>query len=169
MTEKVLNNKKNGMAVLLLAVLLYVGAIALTIFSAIKLDGGKLWAVATLIPGALWLLVGWLPFCGLKVLKPQEALVLTLFGKYVGSLTLRRRPLRLRPRRKNRRPRPPKPPRKRRPPTPFRSSAPSLPPQKSRTSGSSRTSTTTAAAWRASARRPTSAPPNQSTQTSSPS
>ena len=86
MTEKVLNNRKNGMAVLLLTVLLYLGAIALTIFSAIKLDGGKLWAVATLIPGALWLLVGWIPFCGLKVLKPQEALVLTLFGKYIGTL-----------------------------------------------------------------------------------
>lgn len=30
--------------------------------------------------------LGWIPLCGLKVLKPQEALVLTLFGKYVGTL-----------------------------------------------------------------------------------
>lgn len=29
---------------------------------------------------------GWILFCGLKVLKPQEALVLTLFGKYIGTL-----------------------------------------------------------------------------------
>ena len=36
--------------------------------------------------GLLWLLLGWILLCGLKVLKPQEALVLTLFGKYVGTL-----------------------------------------------------------------------------------
>ncbi len=28
----------------------------------------------------------WIPFMGLKVLKPQEALVLTLFGNYVGTI-----------------------------------------------------------------------------------
>lgn len=32
------------------------------------------------------LCIGWLPWCGLHVLKPQEALVLTLFGKYIGTL-----------------------------------------------------------------------------------
>ena len=32
------------------------------------------------------LCVGWIPLCGLRVLKPQEALVLTLFGQYVGTL-----------------------------------------------------------------------------------
>ena len=42
--------------------------------------------LALFIPGLIWILVGWIPFCGLKVLKPQEALVLTLFGKYVGTL-----------------------------------------------------------------------------------
>ncbi|MDE7223794.1 MAG: SPFH domain-containing protein, partial [Acetatifactor sp.] len=31
-------------------------------------------------------LTAWSFLCGLKVLKPQEALVLTLFGKYVGTL-----------------------------------------------------------------------------------
>jgi len=34
----------------------------------------------------LYLSLGWLIWCGLKILKPQEALVLTLFGKYVGSI-----------------------------------------------------------------------------------
>jgi regulator of protease activity HflC (stomatin/prohibitin superfamily) len=29
---------------------------------------------------------GIIPFCGFKVIKPQEALVLTLFGKYTGTL-----------------------------------------------------------------------------------
>jgi regulator of protease activity HflC (stomatin/prohibitin superfamily) len=31
-------------------------------------------------------LIGYIPFIGLKILKPQEALVLTLFGKYTGTL-----------------------------------------------------------------------------------
>ena len=36
--------------------------------------------------GLIWVCIGWVPFLGLKVVKPQEALVLTLFGKYVGTL-----------------------------------------------------------------------------------
>ena len=39
-----------------------------------------------LVTSIIWLCIGWFPLCGLKVLKPQEALVLTLFGKYVGTL-----------------------------------------------------------------------------------
>lgn len=39
-----------------------------------------------LIISILYLALGWIPFLGLKVLKPQEALVLTLFGNYVGTL-----------------------------------------------------------------------------------
>ena len=31
-------------------------------------------------------MVGFIPFLGLKIIKPQEALVLTLFGKYIGTL-----------------------------------------------------------------------------------
>ena len=33
-----------------------------------------------------WLCLGWILACGLKVLRPQEALVLTLFGNYIGTL-----------------------------------------------------------------------------------
>ena len=36
--------------------------------------------------GVLWLSLGWIMLLGLRVLKPQEALVLTLFGKYYGTL-----------------------------------------------------------------------------------
>ena len=42
--------------------------------------------IALLVIGIVWLCVGFIPFLGLKVIKPQEALVLTLFGTYVGSL-----------------------------------------------------------------------------------
>lgn len=79
MTEKVLSNKKNGMAMLILWLILYGMAILLTVVGA-----AVCWSI--LIVGIIWLCIGWIPFLGLKVLKPQEALVLTLFGKYVGTL-----------------------------------------------------------------------------------
>ena len=80
MTEKTLNNRKNGMVVLLLLVLVYVASIVLFIFG-VSYDILPL----TLI-SCVWFFFGWIFFLGLKVLKPQEALVLTLFGKYVGTL-----------------------------------------------------------------------------------
>ena len=86
MQEKILNSKKNGMGVMLLCILLYVAAILCVIFGAINMDRGRMIGLALFIPGLIWTLVGWIPFCGLKVLKPQEALVLTLFGKYIGTL-----------------------------------------------------------------------------------
>ena len=86
MTEKVLNNKKNGMAMLLLFGLLYAAAIGLTVLGGIGMDNHLLWAIPVFVVGIIWVCVGWIPFMGLKVLKPQEALVLTLFGRYVGTL-----------------------------------------------------------------------------------
>ena len=86
MEEKILNTKKNGMPVMLLCILLYVAAILGIVFGGINLDKGRMIGLALFIPGLIWVLVGWIPFCGLKVLKPQEALVLTLFGKYIGTL-----------------------------------------------------------------------------------
>ena len=86
MTEKVLNNKKNGMAMMLLFLLLYAAAIGLIIFGAIQMDHGRTGFLPLFLLGILWTCVGWIPFLGLKVLKPQEALVLTLFGKYIGTL-----------------------------------------------------------------------------------
>lgn len=85
MTEKILNNKKNGMPALILCILLYAGALALTILGGNMLKEGAIWIVVMVV-GILGLAIGWLPMMGLKVIKPQEALVLTLFGKYVGTL-----------------------------------------------------------------------------------
>jgi len=88
MKEIVLTHRKNGMAVLFLTLVLYLGAIALTVYAGISLDNGASAPLfGTLLGiGIFWLFIGWIPFCGLKILKPQEALVLTLFGKYVGTL-----------------------------------------------------------------------------------
>ncbi len=84
MTEKVLQNKKKGMLALIVTTLLYLAAIAGTVFGGMLLGDGH--GPVLLIISIIWLCIGWIPYCGLRILKPQEALVLTLFGKYVGTL-----------------------------------------------------------------------------------
>ena len=87
MNEKILSTKKNGMGMLLLFSFLYMIAMAGCIFSAISMGFSVTApAITVLIISIIWLSIGWVPFLGLKVLKPQEALVLTLFGNYVGTL-----------------------------------------------------------------------------------
>ena len=80
MNEKILSKKKNGMAVLLLIILLYAAAFGGLIYAAMNEN------YILLTVCIIWLTIGWIPALGLKVLKPQEALVLTLFGKYIGTL-----------------------------------------------------------------------------------
>lgn len=87
MDEKVLKKSKNGMAMLLLTLLLYAVAIAAVIGAGIMGLGPQYpLRVAVFVIGMIYLCLGWILFCGLKVLRPQEALVLTLFGKYIGTL-----------------------------------------------------------------------------------
>ena len=94
MKEKVLDKKQNGMAMMLLFTLLYIGGILLIVFGAIGMSNAEEIAenpsagsIAMFICGMVWVCIfGWIPFLGMKVLKPQEALVLTLFGKYIGTL-----------------------------------------------------------------------------------
>ena len=89
MTEKILENKKNGMQVLLLGILGIILTIAIFVSGIIITEeapeiGGL--GVAMIIVGLIGMCTVWIPLVGLKVLKPQEALVLTLFGKYIGTL-----------------------------------------------------------------------------------
>lgn len=93
MEEKVLQGKKNGMAVLLINLLVLVAAIAGCIIGGMIVGNGRrvngvIYAgnPALLVISIAVLCLGWIPLCGLKVLKPQEAVVLTLFGKYIGTL-----------------------------------------------------------------------------------
>ena len=79
MKEIVLNGKKNGMAVLLLTIVLQVASIAAII-------GGIAVGPLLIVLGLLVFFACFFIYPGLKVLKPQEALVLTLFGKYVGTI-----------------------------------------------------------------------------------
>ncbi len=80
MQEKVLSNRKNGMAMMLLFLFLYAAAVAVLVLGSVFIQ------IPLIVIGSIWTAVGWVPFLGLKVLKPQEALVLTLFGNYVGTL-----------------------------------------------------------------------------------
>lgn len=84
MQEKVLLHRKNGMIVLILTTLLYLAAVAGCVFGGMMVSDG--YGPALLIVSIIWLCVGWIPYCGLRILKPQEALVLTLFGNYTGTL-----------------------------------------------------------------------------------
>ena len=84
MTEKVLKGKKNGMLVLISTIVLYIVA-ALGVVAGASVNMG-IFNVVLLVICVAYISLGWIPLCGLKVLKPQEALVLTLFGKYIGTL-----------------------------------------------------------------------------------
>lgn len=87
MEEKIYTSKKNGMLVLLLELVIYALAIVGIVFSAITYDNNKETVYLVLLVISIVVTsMGWIPLCGLRVLKPQEALVLTLFGKYVGTI-----------------------------------------------------------------------------------
>ena len=77
MTEKILTNKKHGMAVLLGSF----AAMALGIV--LFIQGMEAWIG---VSGAIIFCLAFVPLAGLKILRPQEALVLTLFGNYYGTL-----------------------------------------------------------------------------------
>jgi len=80
MNEIILNKKRNGMSMLILIALIFFGSILLFIFGA-NSDNILLIVISiVLFVGDFFLMPG------LKVLKPQEALVLTLFGDYIGTL-----------------------------------------------------------------------------------
>lgn len=70
----------NGFAALALFILLFLASLPLTIIGAASGN------VPVMVIGIVWLSIGWLPFMGLRVIKPNEALVITLFGKYTGTL-----------------------------------------------------------------------------------
>ena len=84
--EKILGKKQNGMGMLLLLILTYVVAIVLIVASANGVENGETLSAILFTIGMIWFCLGWILAFGFKVLRPQEALVLTLFGKYVGTI-----------------------------------------------------------------------------------
>lgn len=94
MQEKILKGKNGYLVVfaVLLAYVVIIAAIVLGTSNAFVEVGEEEIAVSNYGFFALFLtalilsLVAWIPLMGLKVVKPQEAYVFTLFGKYYGTL-----------------------------------------------------------------------------------
>lgn len=87
MKEIIYTNKKNGLKALLLTIAALIIGFGIVIFGIVQLSEkedivGAMWLVAGIIID----IVGWIPLFGLKVIKPQEALVFTLFGEYKGTI-----------------------------------------------------------------------------------
>ena len=80
MTEKILHSKSNGVLALILIEL----ALVLGVFIFILGAGSE--NIFGIIIGLLTIVFAALAHAGLKVVKPQEALVLTLFGNYTGTI-----------------------------------------------------------------------------------
>ncbi len=86
MQEKILENKKNGMTVLIADIVGLILATVLMILGSEGLEDGNGLRIALFAIGSIGLCFGWIPLLGLRILKPQEALVLTLFGNYIGTI-----------------------------------------------------------------------------------
>ncbi|MGI6068819.1 MAG: SPFH domain-containing protein [Blautia sp.] len=89
-TEEKILNAKSGMAMLILCIVLVLAGPVLNVFGSLyynaKLPAQNLVLALCITVGVLILLVGCIFMAGLKVIHPNEALVLTLFGNYYGTL-----------------------------------------------------------------------------------
>ena len=89
MEEIILTNKKHGMRTLvvfgLLTLLAFAGIIVFAVCAEEGILEENLGNIAAIVC-AVVMCVAWFPLIGLRILKPQEALALTLFGKYVGTI-----------------------------------------------------------------------------------
>ena len=84
--EKVLLNPTNGMLFLVVNTLLILLAIAGFVLALVVSLPTPLMVAVLVVTSLYGFIVGPILYAGLKVLKPNEALVLTLFGKYYGSI-----------------------------------------------------------------------------------
>lgn len=84
--EKEIKRKSGGVVLFMLLLLLVVSIVGMV-------GGGMLLAAESFVAGALFLILGiilmtgsFIAMAGLHIVNPNEALVLTLFGKYYGTL-----------------------------------------------------------------------------------
>lgn len=84
--EEITPKAANGMAMLILNILLMLASVAGVIFAIININVPSVLITLIVICVLYFFLIGPILFAGLKILKPNEALVLTLFGKYYGTL-----------------------------------------------------------------------------------
>lgn len=75
-----------GMPFLIISSLLYAASFAGIIYGSILLEKGVTGSMALFIASIVYMSIGWVFFLGFKVIKPNEAMVLTLFGRYIGTI-----------------------------------------------------------------------------------
>lgn len=86
MKERIYTTKKYGSLMLILTIVLLAAALAGVIAGAMIMGEDATGNPVLFVVSMVVLCTAWILLLGLKVLRPQEALVLTLFGKYVGTL-----------------------------------------------------------------------------------
>mgnify|MGYP002706562924 CR=1 FL=1 len=80
-------NAPNGWAVLFITIILYIAAIFGVVYCSAHTNEYSFGVYdIEMIICIIWLCIGWFPLIGLRIIKPNEALVLTLFGKYIGTI-----------------------------------------------------------------------------------
>jgi len=88
-TEERLLSPKSGFPVLTLSILLLLLSVAAIVLATVSMaeDGAAAWSIAAVIAATLYasaIFPIWL--AGLKVIRPNEAAVYTLFGRYYGTI-----------------------------------------------------------------------------------
>jgi len=87
--EEIAPKAKSGMIFMLLNISLMLASVAGIVFGGVFIEAGRSLAIAItlLVVSIIYIsIVGPILLAGLKVLRPNEAYVLTLFGKYYGTL-----------------------------------------------------------------------------------
>lgn len=86
--EKVISGRKMGAVMLCVIILMFAAATALYVIGGMRLgkDEAEVLGNALMVLATVLVIAGVILCPGLKVIHPQEALVLTLFGQYYGTL-----------------------------------------------------------------------------------
>ena len=80
MEEKILKGTEKGLLMLLISLIMMLGGTSIIVYGGV--NDIPLLAFA----GAIVITMGFILVIGVKVVRPQEAVVYTLFGKYIGTL-----------------------------------------------------------------------------------
>ncbi|MEG1583996.1 MAG: SPFH domain-containing protein [Anaerovorax sp.] len=79
----------SGLLFLIMGLLLYVVAIAVLVYASTLMWDSQVqvWTMAVILSLVYMILIGPMIFIGLKIVNPNEAVVLVLFGKYYGTIS----------------------------------------------------------------------------------
>ena len=77
---------RNGIGMLFFSLFLIAASIGAFVFAAVTFESSSPIFGVFFVLAFVILIVGFLLISGLRIIKPNEAVVLTLFGKYIGTL-----------------------------------------------------------------------------------